>query len=96
MSFEYDSTLGAMLRSGYTHCRHLPDGTLIGLKAMWFTCDLFVGLDVAGYARRYCYESQAIALDAFERWVGTGDPPGNWIVVEGELTGDRLGPGAVE
>ena len=78
---------------GYNHFREVPGRGLCGLKPMLFTAGLFVGLDEAGYAYRYCYGSYAEAFAALVEWDGAGHPSGPWIKLKGQGE-DILGPGA--
>jgi hypothetical protein len=85
----------AWVRSlGYGNPRRLPGAGICATKSMLFTGAIVVGIDAEGYAGRFCYESDAEALDALMSWDGSGDPPGNWIAFKGQ-DGDRPGPGSV-
>lgn len=89
-----NSDLHAILdRDGYENLREFPDGVIAGISQMMFTTALVVGLDEAGYQRRYCYERKADAVAALDAWDGSGDPSGPWIK---EKPSDRLGPGATK
>lgn len=57
---------------------------------MMFTGALMVGIDAAGYKRRFCYRTAHEAAEAMLKWDGVGDPPGMWIK---EKPSDRNGPG---
>ena len=76
---------------GYKNLRQLPNGEFVGVLAQMYTWGLFVGLDIIGYKRRFCYEHESGAVTACETWNGEGDPSGPWIK---EKPSDRLGPGA--
>ena len=78
---------------GYDQVRQLPSGQWAGLRKMFFTTGLFVGLDELGYSHRYCYQHFGDAAEALKHWDGNGDPPGMWIVRKGR-DGDRQGPGS--
>jgi hypothetical protein len=79
---------------GYSAIRKLPDGTVIGLRGMFYTTGLFFGLDRNGYSGRYCFEKRDDALAAAREWDGSGHPPGPWIKRKGGGDDDLLGPGA--
>lgn len=79
---------------GYHHIKELSTGQLAAIQKFVFTCGLIVGLDIAGYSGRYCYENERDAKLALEVWDGTGDPSGPWIKFKG-LGVERLGPGAI-
>jgi len=68
-----------ILEFGYTNPKRLPDGKWAAIKDMMFTTGLFYNLDMAGYERRWCYETHQEALDALNEWDGTGKPSGNWL-----------------
>lgn len=79
-------------REGYSRIKVMQDDTVCALQKLLFTTGLVVGLDRAGYKRRYCYERYEDAREALVQWDGAGDPPGPWIK---EKPSDRLGPGAL-
>lgn len=85
-------SIAIALENGYSPARSTPLAGVIGLQRMAWTWGLFVGIDYAGYVKRYCYQNRQDALMAFNIWDGDGDPPGPWIV---EKPGGRLGPGAI-
>ena len=74
---------------GYTDLR-LISGKMCGLYRFMFTTGLMVGLDAAGYERRYCFESREDALAALEAWDGEGHPSGPWIKLKGMLNGEPV------
>jgi len=59
------------------------DGKWCGIHRFNFTTGLVVGLDPAGYERRYCYEHEADAFQALAVWDGRGHPGGPWIKCKG-------------
>jgi hypothetical protein len=75
-----------LLANCYENLRTI-NGVLCGTQKFVFTTGLVVGLDAAGYERRYCYEHGPDALAALEAWDGTGHPPGPWIKCKGWLNG---------
>lgn len=74
---------------GYTDLRPIA-GNMCGLFRFMFTTGLMVGLDAAGYERRYCYERHEDALAALISWDGKGHPSGPWIKLKGVLGGERV------
>jgi hypothetical protein len=92
-----DKRLAQELRcQGYDCVRQLPDGRIIGVHKLLHTTGLFVGLNAAGYAYRYCYETRPQAIAAANAWDGAGHPPGPWIKLKGHPNGEQLGPGAID
>ena len=71
-----------LLAAGCSDLRTLGQ-EVCGLKRFNFTTALVVGLDAAGYQRRYCYEHSADARAALLRWNGEGHPDGPWIKCKG-------------
>lgn len=64
--------LAELASDGYENVRLLPTGDYAGTMRMAYTSGLFVGLDMTGYKRRYCYESANDALSALLAWDGRG------------------------
>lgn len=58
----------------YAALRLLPDGRLIGVTPLLFHWTLHIGIDWMGYAERYCYRDQGLALYDMLTWSGKGDP----------------------
>lgn len=71
---------------GYTDMR-IVAGKVCGLYQFMFTTGIVVGLDAAGYERRYCFENRHDALAALKSWDGIGHPPGPWIKLKGAMNG---------
>lgn len=71
-----------MLASGYSDIRPVR-GLLCAILRFNFTTALVVGLDDAGYQRRYCYEHREDARAALWVWDGRDHPPGPWIKCKG-------------
>lgn len=84
-------TVAEAMEVGYTLARELPSGKTAGIRSMFATVGLFVGLDHWGYDLRYCYEHAADAILALAVWDGAGDPPGPWIKKKGSGF-DELNP----
>jgi hypothetical protein len=78
-SSDLTSTLVA---AGYSDLRSFGR-VVCGIKRFNFTTALVVGLDAAGYRRRYCYEHDADARAALLQWKGDGHPGGPWIKCKG-------------
>lgn len=76
--------------NGYTNIRVIA-GKYCGLCRFIYTTGLVVGLNAAGYERRYCYENFADAASALAEWTGVNHPSGPWIKRKGE-GGDLLNP----
>lgn len=68
--------------NGYTEIRSLND-QLCAVRQFNYTFALVVGLDEAGYERRYCYEHHADAQAALLAWDGHQHPSGPWIKCKG-------------
>lgn len=71
-----------LLEAGYSDLRNLGR-EVCGIKRFNFTTAVVVGLDFAGYQRRYCYEHEADARAALLAWDGEGHPSGPWIKCKG-------------
>lgn len=78
---------------GYFPARVLPNGETVGIVRMNFTFGLFVGIDRLGNRGRYCYPTRQDAIEAMEKWDGTGDPPGPWIKRKVAGMPEATGPG---
>lgn len=61
---------------------------------MLFTTALFVGITQDIYETRFCYETEAEAINALNTWDGYNDPPGNWIKQKGGI--ERLNPNYIK
>jgi hypothetical protein len=59
------------------------DGQLCAILRFNYTTALMVGLDPAGYERRYCYEHEHDAREALSSWDGKHHPGGPWIKCKG-------------
>ena len=68
---------------GIQHMKKLATGEWAGVQKFLFTYGLMVGLDMFGYRTRFCYPTEAEALDALLQWDGRGDPDGPWIKEKG-------------
>lgn len=71
-----------LIAAGYSDLRTLGR-EVCGIKRFNFTTALVVGLDAAGYERRYCFEHDADARAALLQWNGDGHPSGPWIKCKG-------------
>ena len=80
------------IRAGYWPLKIMDGMAVYAVKDMLHTAGIFRGVDDRGYDSRVCYHSRAEAESALERWDGTGDPPGNWIVEKGSGV-RKCGPG---
>jgi hypothetical protein len=86
-----DRALRVVLERDYAHVRKMPSGEWAGISAYLFTVGLHIGLHRDGYRVRYCFESQAQAVESLSLWDGVGDPPGRWIKAKG-IGVDRANP----
>jgi hypothetical protein len=68
---------------GYSEIREINSKGICGLMDFMFTTGLVIGMNEIGYFGRYCYKTRQEALDALNKWDGSGDPPGNWIKYKG-------------
>lgn len=73
------STLAA---EGYDDLRAI-NGVICAIRRFNYTAAIVVGLDEAGYERRYCYEHKAEAQAALRDWDGERHPGGPWIKCKG-------------
>jgi len=64
---------------GYTQPRQLRDGTWVALLQLMFTTGICVGLDRAGYARRYCFDDIEKCLTEYQKLQSINDEPKGWI-----------------
>ena len=70
---------------GYKHVRQLPSGEYIGVLRMIFTWGVCL-MTIHGPRTRFCYETEAEAVEAAKTWDGEGWPPGYWIKQKPEGT----------
>jgi len=54
----------------------LPDGRYCGIHRLLYHWTMHVDLDEFGYADKYCFATQALAVAALINWNGEGDPDG--------------------
>lgn len=76
---------------GYSEIREINSKGICGLMDFIFTTGLVIGMNEIGYFGRYCYKTRQEALDALNKWDGSGDPSGNWIKYKG-TGGERENP----
>lgn len=74
--------LDALRAQGYSDLC-VRAGSLCAICGFNFTTALVVGLDPAGYEKRYCYEHDNEARQALAAWDGQGHPEGPWIKCKG-------------
>jgi hypothetical protein len=79
---------------GYAFAKEIPGHGMCGILRMIFTTGLFHGLDEIGHQGRWCYHTQAEAIQALVRWDGSGDPPGDWIKYKGKT--EYLNPNSIQ
>lgn len=68
--------------SGYDDLKAMG-GVICAIRRFNYTTAIVVGLDEAGYERRYCYEHKEEAQAALHQWDGEGHPGGPWIKCKG-------------
>jgi len=74
--------LDALTAQGYSGiCER--NGLLCAIHRFTYTTAIVVGLDPAGYQRRYCFEHEEDARRALATWDGEGHPDGEWIKCKG-------------
>lgn len=72
---EAEAELKAWLHANYPHVRKLPDGSFAAVGRLLFTTALYLGCDRWGYARRFCYPTDAAALGALDALQTEDDEP---------------------
>lgn len=71
-------------KEGYYNLKNIPNKGICGLRRFLFTTGLCYGIDEYSHAVRYCYQTNADAVEAIEEWDGNGDPKDeNWIKHKG-------------
>lgn len=83
LAMDRPQLIAFLAANGYTHLREI-DGQVCGIQKYIFTWGLVVGLNMASYERRYCYEHEQDALEALSAWNGEGHPSGPWIKCKGD------------
>ena len=63
---------------GYTHIKTIGKSEWAALNQYLFTCAIITGRngDLYSFRDRWCYHSEAAALEALNKWDGTGEPEG--------------------
>jgi len=92
-----------LYENGYRMCAQLSSGQWIGVLPFMFTTGLVYGLSYDGLEGRYCYKTEAQAVEAFLKvaledveTIGDGtDPEGPWIKHK-RAGGDRSNPNYVK
>lgn len=67
------------IRGNYIAVRILPDGSVAALRDLLYTRAIFLGCDICGYARRFCFEDRALADQRFAELVSEDDEPAGWV-----------------
>lgn len=62
----------------YTHIKWVPGIGWAGVHRLMFHWTVHYGIDDYGYSGRYCYATQADAIESLAGWTGEGDAPGRW------------------
>ncbi len=74
--------VAALEAGGYDDLRTIGE-VICGIRRFNYTTSIVVGLDEAGYERRYCYEYKVDAQAALRAWDGEAHPSGPWIECKG-------------
>jgi hypothetical protein len=74
--------LDGLAAQGYSGIRE-RNGQICAIQRFNFTTAIVVGLDPAGYQRRYCFEHEEDAWRGLGAWDGKGHPGGAWIKCKG-------------
>lgn len=69
--------------SGLFAVTPLADGTLIALGRLLYTTALYVDVNATGYDRRYCYETDGGAVNAYYRMLAGAFEPTGYIAKRG-------------
>lgn len=67
--------VAALEAGGYDDLRTIGE-VICGIRRFNYTTAIVVGLDEAGYERRYCYEHKDDAQAALRAWDGEEHPSG--------------------
>lgn len=67
------------LRPLYGDIRVLPDGSIAGLHDLLYTRAVYTGLNLYGWAKRYCFEDRALALQRFNELQSEDDVPAGYV-----------------
>lgn len=60
----------------YTHTKTLSDGRICGVHRLLFHWTVHIDIDDTGYADRYCFATEELAVAALAKWDGVGDMEG--------------------
>ncbi|OYY33399.1 MULTISPECIES: hypothetical protein [unclassified Polaromonas] len=69
--------------NGYSEVRDVAGQGRCGLLPFAYAWTIVVGLTPDCYGRRYCFEHQGDASQAFAAWTGQANPSGPWIKCKG-------------
>ena len=65
---------------GFMAAKRLPDGVYVGIKGLFTTYAVCIGIDaVTAYRRRYCYVELSDCLDAYEKLQNGLSVPEGWV-----------------
>ena len=67
----------------YQNLRVLDDGTIIGTGSLMFTTALYIGLNLTGWERRYCYKDEKALQRSLNELKTGDDEPTGWIARRG-------------
>lgn len=78
------SLLEAIKREDYyENLRVLDDGTIIGTGKLMFTTALYVGINLTGWERRYCYKDMKALKQSLDSMTTSDDEPHGYIARRG-------------
>jgi len=64
-----------MGEGSYRQVKALPDGSIAAIGDLIYTRAIYLGCDVWGYARRFCFDDKALADLRFSELVSEDDEP---------------------
>lgn len=67
----------------YRNLKVLEDGTIIGTGELMFTTALYIGLNMTGWERRYCYQDKDALQRSLDELKTGDDEPTGWIARRG-------------
>lgn len=71
------------VRPLYAMVRVLPDGSIAGLHDLLYTRAVFLGVNLYGWTKRYCFEDRALATRRFHELASEDDIPEGYTARRG-------------
>lgn len=68
---------------GYFDIRELADGTIIAKGGLMFTTAIYIGLDLYGWEKRFCFDNIALLESEFSKLKTGEDEPSGYIARRG-------------